>query len=144
MSVEIDQSCAYECRAQLILSLNTQNSIGAPPKCRMGEPLPPSSPIRFPDPNCKNPSSAAWLGNNDCPRKDLTTYVVHVLHDGSNTLKSGHSVNHTIAYDKYDRICIASIGYYAEHVGNNPSANAPSLLPWIFAQTNHRVKPNTF
>ena len=29
-----------------------------------GEPVPPGNPIRFLNPNCKNPSSAAWLGKN--------------------------------------------------------------------------------
>ena len=28
------------------------------------EPVPPCHPIRFLNPTCKNPSSAAWLGNN--------------------------------------------------------------------------------
>ena len=32
----------------------------------LGEPAPPCHPIWFLNPNCKNPSSAAWFGKNDC------------------------------------------------------------------------------
>ena len=32
-------------------------------ECCLGEPVPPTDPIRFLNLNCKNPSSAAWLGN---------------------------------------------------------------------------------
>ena len=39
------------------------NTRGEPPKCWPAEPVPPSYPIRFLNPTCKNPSSAAWLGN---------------------------------------------------------------------------------
>ena len=39
-----------------------------------GEPVPPSSPIRFLNPTCKNPSSAAWLGNKRKARKLLPKY----------------------------------------------------------------------
>ena len=34
-----------------------------------GEPVPPAHDIRFLNPNCKNPSSAAWLGNHWGARK---------------------------------------------------------------------------
>ena len=40
------------------------NHMGEPPKCRTGELVPPSNAIRFLNPNCKNPSSTAWLGKN--------------------------------------------------------------------------------
>ena len=77
MSVELEQSLTYECRTWSIFDLWVSNLIkrhskhtrgiwrmwGEPPTCRTGEPAPPSWPIRFLSPNCKNPWSAAWLGN---------------------------------------------------------------------------------
>ena len=55
-------------------------SWGEPPKCRMGEPVPPCHPIRFLNPACKNPSSAAWLGNKRSPVRLLFGARVQLCH----------------------------------------------------------------
>ena len=39
------------------------NTRGEPSKCGTREPVPPRYAIRFLNPNCENPSSAAWSGN---------------------------------------------------------------------------------
>ena len=57
------------------------NTRGEPPKCRTGEPVPPSSAIRFLNPTCKNPSSAAWLGKNtahDANQEKTAHEEIHV------------------------------------------------------------------
>ena len=58
------------------------NTRGEPPKCRMGEPVPPGSTIRFLNPDPKNPSSAAWLGNDDIvnSRHCLSTSIASMSH----------------------------------------------------------------
>ena len=41
-----------------------------------GEPVPPSSPIRFLNPDCKNPSSAAWLGKKSTRCRTIENFLL--------------------------------------------------------------------